>query len=108
MWPLKSAKINTFSQKQIESHIFNIFRLPELSTRHCQSPRTHLLVYNYLHWHFHRDHYCLRKNRDISHLRWLPRVFTNNASYLAYVTERNLVTLSLRFCSRDSPLRLPI
>ena len=41
-------------------------------------------------------------------LRWLPRVFTNNASYQAYVTERNLVTLSLRFCSRDSPLRLPI
>ena len=41
-------------------------------------------------------------------LRWLPRVFTNNPSYLAYVTERNLVTLSLRFCSRDSPLRLPI
>ena len=27
---------------------------------------------------------------------------------VAYVTERNLVTLSLRFCSRDSPLRLPI
>ena len=41
-------------------------------------------------------------------LRWLPRVFTNNASYLASVTERNLVTLSLRFCSRDSLLRLPI
>ena len=41
-------------------------------------------------------------------LRWIPRVFTNNPSYLAYVTERNLVTLSLRFCSRDSPLRLPI
>ena len=41
-------------------------------------------------------------------LRWLPRVFTNNPSYLAYVRERNLVTLSLRFCSRDSPLRLPI
>ena len=37
-------------------------------------------------------------------LRWLPRVFTNNPSYLAYVTERNLVTLSLRFCSRDSPI----
>ena len=41
-------------------------------------------------------------------LRWLPRVFTNNPSYLAYVTERNLVTLSLGFCSRNSPLRLPI
>ena len=40
--------------------------------------------------------------------RWLPGVFTNNISYLAYVTERNLVTLSLQFCSRDSPLRLPI
>ena len=41
-------------------------------------------------------------------LRWLPRVFTNNPSYQAYVTEGNLVTLSLRYCSRDSPLRLPI
>ena len=41
-------------------------------------------------------------------LRWLPRIFTNNLSYLAYVTEENLVTLSLQFCSRDSPLRLPI
>ena len=41
-------------------------------------------------------------------LRWLPRVFTNNPSYLAYVTERDLVTLSLRFCSQDSPLSLPI
>ena len=41
-------------------------------------------------------------------LRWLTRVFTNNPSYLAYVTEQNLVTLSLRFCSRDSQLRLPI
>ena len=45
---------------------------------------------------------------DIGALRWLPRVFTNNPSYQAYVTEGNLVTLSLRFCSRDSPLRLPI
>ena len=44
----------------------------------------------------------------IAPLRWLPRVFTNNPSYEAYVTEANLVTLSLRFCSRDSPLRLPI
>ena len=43
----------------------------------------------------------------MSVLRWLRRVFTNNASYLAYVTERNLVTLSLQFCSRDSLLRLP-
>ena len=41
-------------------------------------------------------------------LRWLTRVFTNNPSYLAYVTEQTLVTLSLRFCSRDSLLRLPI
>ena len=41
-------------------------------------------------------------------LRWLPTVFANNPSYQAYVTEGNLVTLSLRFCSRDSPLRLPI
>ena len=41
-------------------------------------------------------------------LRWLPGVFTNNPSYLAYVTEGNLINLSLRFCSRDSPLRLPI
>ena len=49
-----------------------------------------------------KSHECALK------LRWLPRVFTNNPSYLAYVTERNLVTLSLRFCSRDSPLRLPI
>ena len=35
---------------------------------------------------------------------------TNNPSYLEYVTEGHLVTLSLRFCSsswRDSPLRLP-
>ena len=45
---------------------------------------------------------------SLSLLRWLPRVFTNNPSYQAYVTEGNLVTLSLRFCSRDSPLRLPI
>ena len=44
----------------------------------------------------------------MSVLRLLLRVFTNNASYLACVTERNLVTLSLRFCSWDSPLRLPI
>ena len=41
-------------------------------------------------------------------LRWLAIVFTNNPSYVAYVTERNVVTLSLRFCSRDSPLRLLI
>ena len=41
-------------------------------------------------------------------LRWLPRVFTNNPSYLAYDTEGNLLTLSLRFGSRNSPLRLPI
>ena len=41
-------------------------------------------------------------------LRWLPRVFTSNPSCIAGVTERNLVTLSLRFCSRASPLRLPI
>ena len=35
--------------------------------------------------------------RSLNHsLRWLPRVFTNNASYIEYVTERNLVTLSLR------------
>ena len=32
-------------------------------------------------------------------LRRLPRVFTNDPSYLAYVTEGNLVTLSLLFCS---------
>ena len=38
----------------------------------------------------------------------LPRVFTKNPSYPAYVTEGNLVTFSLRFCSLDSPLRLPI
>ena len=41
-------------------------------------------------------------------LRWLPRVFTNNPSYLACDTEGNLVTLSLRFGSRNSPLMLPI
>ena len=41
-------------------------------------------------------------------LRWLPRVFTNNPSYLAYDTEGNLLTLPLRFGSRNSPLRLPI
>ena len=35
-------------------------------------------------------------------LRCLPRVFTNNPSYLAYVTEGNIVTLSLRFCSQVS------
>ena len=46
--------------------------------------------------------------KSLESLRWLPRVFTNNPSYQAYVTEGNLVTLSLRFCSRDSPLRLPI
>ena len=37
-------------------------------------------------------------------------IITNNPSYLEYVTEGHLVTLSLRFCSsswRDSPLRLP-
>ena len=33
-------------------------------------------------------------------LRWLPRVFINKPSYLAYVTEGSLVTLSLRFCSQ--------
>ena len=41
-------------------------------------------------------------------LRWLPRVFTNNPSYLAYDTEGHLVTLSLRFGSRNSPLSLPM
>ena len=41
-------------------------------------------------------------------LRWLPRVFSNNPSYLAYDTEGNLVTLSLRFGSRNSPLSLPM
>ena len=41
-------------------------------------------------------------------LRWLPRVFTNNPSYLAYDAEGNLVTLSLRFGSRNSPLSLPM
>ena len=41
-------------------------------------------------------------------LRWLPGVFTNNPSYLAYDTEGNLVTLSLRFGSRNSPLSLPM
>ena len=43
-----------------------------------------------------------------SYLRWLPRVFTNNPSYLAHDTKRNLVTLSLRFGSRNSPISLPI
>ena len=33
---------------------------------------------------------------SVNPLRWLPRVFTNNPSYQAYVTEQNLVTLSLR------------
>ena len=47
-------------------------------------------------------------NREPVRLRWFPRVFTNNPSYLTYVTEGNLVTLSLRFCSWNSPLRLPI
>ena len=41
-------------------------------------------------------------------LRWLPRVFTNNPSFLAYDAEGNLVTLSLRFGSRNSPLSLPV
>ena len=41
-------------------------------------------------------------------LRWLPRVFTNNPSYLAYDTKGNLVTLSLRFGSRNSPISLPM
>ena len=41
-------------------------------------------------------------------VRWLPRVFTNNPSYLAYDTKGNLVTLSLRFGSRNSPIRLPM
>ena len=41
-------------------------------------------------------------------LRWLPRVFSNNPSYLAYDTEGNVVTLSLRFGSRNSPLSLPM
>ena len=36
-------------------------------------------------------------------LRWLPRVFTNNPSYLAYDTKGNLVTLSLLFGSGNSP-----
>ena len=48
------------------------------------------------------------KTSTCSCLRWLPRVFTNNPSYQAYGTEGNQVTLSLRFCSRDLPLRLPI
>ena len=43
-----------------------------------------------------------------SSLRWLPRVFTNNPSYLAYDTKGNLVTLSLRFGSRNSPISLPM
>ena len=47
-------------------------------------------------------------HKQLLQLRWLPRVFTNNPRYQAYATEGNLVTLSLRFCSRDSPLRLPI
>ena len=38
-------------------------------------------------------------------VRWLPRVFTNNPSYLAYDAEWNLVTLSLRFGSRNSPCK---
>ena len=38
-------------------------------------------------------------------LRWLPRVFTNNPSHLAYFTEGTLLTLSLRFCSQVSPRR---
>ena len=41
-------------------------------------------------------------------LRWLPRVFTNNPSYLAYDTEGNPVTMSLRSGSRNSPLTLPL
>ena len=45
---------------------------------------------------------------SIFHLRWLPRVFTNNLSYLAYDTEGNRVPLSLRFGSRNSLLSLPI
>ena len=49
-----------------------------------------------------------QKRLPFLHLRWLPRVFTNNPSYLAYVTERDLVTLSLRFGSRNSPLSLPM
>ena len=75
MWPLKSAKINTFSQKQIESHIFQHISTSRIliSTRHCQSPRTQLLVYNYLDRHFHRDHYCLSKNRGRSHLSLILR-----------------------------------
>ena len=44
----------------------------------------------------------------LKNLRWLPRVFTNNPSYLAYDTKGNLVTLSLRFGSRNSPLSLPM
>ena len=73
MWLLKSAKINTFHKNKLKVIFFNIFRLPEFSTRHCQSPRTQLLVYNYLHRHFHRDHYCLSKNRGRSHLSLILR-----------------------------------
>ena len=57
---------------------------------------------------FVHNNWSISHQTQSSHLRWLPRVFTNNPSYEAYVTEANLVTLSLRFCSRDSPLRLPI
>ena len=41
-------------------------------------------------------------------LRWLPRVFTNNPSSLAYDAEGYLVALSLPFGSRNSPLSLPM
>ena len=36
------------------------------------------------------------------------KVSLQSIYYLAYVTEGYLVTLSLRFCSRNSPLRLPV
>ena len=42
---------------------------------------------------FGREMLRMGKEENVS--RWLPRVFTNNPSYLEYVTEGILVTLSL-------------
>ena len=66
-------KLIHFHKNKLKVIFFNIFRLPEFSTLHCQSPRTQLLVYNYLHRHFHRDHYCHSKNRGRSHLSLILR-----------------------------------
>ena len=84
------AGINVWKERGAEGTVWHL-KSPVRRQRNCSNTvKTRIYMY------------------EPSDLRWLPRVFTNNPSYQAYVTEGNLVTLSLRYCSRDSPLRLPI